>query len=353
MRKMPWIPGVLAVVVGLLVSCHDGELSGSPSDVDQDIIDVAETSGQLASGTSFRISGSSSDSTISGNPRGHHHGHRYKGILDGVSLLAPTDELLAIVDAESASDFRGLRISRNGGATITHYNAEGEEVSLALPREGGPNGCSFSGKQFPEYDSLLSAIVKTVIDFGSGVTFKRDTITITRSGKIIITRSGDSPNRTEVTTFENYVVNGIQIEGTKTRVSTYDAATGSGTSTTTVSDGKLTYSDGSTATWKTERLRTSAITIDETTGRAVSGEISTDVNTSVTASDGTVIYAHKTAVPLVENIACRRRFAPVSGTLETTYRDDIVVIDFGDGSCDNQTITITVNGVTTTKTIGR
>jgi hypothetical protein len=268
-------------------------------------------------------------------------------------MFMPTDELLAIIDAESAGDFRGLRIAKNGGATISHYNAEGEKVTLPLPGMNGPHGCSFSGKQFPHYDSILSTITKTIIDYGAGVTVIHDTITIVRSGRIVIMRAGSHTSMTETTVFEEYVVNGIAIEGTKTCVSTYDEASGSGISTTSVNDGKLTFNDGTTATWKTEKVRMSVINPGEETGKSVSGEITTDVNTSVTRDDGTVLYSHKTAVPLVENLTCgRRKHGPVSGTLETTYHDDIIVIDFGNGSCDNETITITYNGVTTIKTIG-
>jgi hypothetical protein len=355
MKKV--IRGFIVVMVFdlMLVGCSDNDVNSNPSNLDQDVIDVAETSGQLASGTSFRISGSSTDSTENHGPGSDHgprHHDRHMGILDGVNLLAPTDELLAVVDAESASDFRGMRISQNGGATITHYNASGAAVILSTPKKGGPNGCSFSGKQFPVYDSLLSTIVKTVIDFGSGVTFKHDTVTITRSGKIVINRSGSSTSKTEVTTFDNYKVNGIKIEGTKTRVSTFDSSTGSGTSTTSVSGGKIIFTDGTVATWVGNRSRVSSITLNSS-GKPISGTITTEVNTAVTASDGQIIYAHHTASPLIENLACEgRRAGPVSGTLQTIYREDTVVVDYGNGSCTNRTITITVNGVTITKTIG-
>jgi hypothetical protein len=346
---------VLMTFAAFLLGCNDNELDSSQSNLTQDVIDIAQTSGQLASGTSFRINGSSTDSTGSHGPgpgHGPHHHDRHMGILDGVNLLAPTDELLAIVDAESASDFRGLRISQNGGATITHYNASGATVTLSAPKEGGPNGCSFSGKQFPEYDSILSTIVKTVIDFGSGVTFKHDTVTITRSGKIVVNRSGSGSSKTEVTTFDNYKVNGIKIEGTKTRVSTFDSSTGSGTSTTSVSNGKITFTDGTIASWVSNKTRTTAIVLGSS-GRPESGNITTEVSASVTTTGGEVIYSHRTTKPLSENIACeRRRNGPVSGTLETIYRTNTVGVDYGDGSCTNRTITITVNGVTTTKTIG-
>ncbi|SHG72538.1 hypothetical protein SAMN04488109_1568 [Chryseolinea serpens] len=337
----------------------DGLNSDSNNDtsLDQTVVDLAQTSGQLASGTSFEIVGSSSDSAAAINcrpgPNGRRGNGRHNGILDGLSLLAPTDELLAIVDAESASDFRGLRISKSGGATITNYNAAGETVSLPISATDGPQGCSFSGHQFPVYDSLLATIAKTVIDFGSGVTFRRDTVKITRSGKIVITRSVSGATKTEVTTFDNYKVNGIGIAGTKTRVSTFDSSTGSGTSTTSVADGKITLADGTVATWTSEKSRVSDITLDETTLKPTSGTITTTVDAKVVTTDGTVIYSHKTNAPLVENVACgNRRRGPVSGKLETVYRTDTVQVDFGDGTCTNKTITITFNGVTSTKTIG-
>lgn len=341
-------------------SCNNQEESLSSQSVQQLAIDVAQTSGQLASGTSFNVEGSSTDSTtddhghgFGGKGPGGHHGPpgfgRNAGILDGLNLLAPTDELLAIVDAESASDVRGLRVAHNGGATITNYDKDGNIVQAAtLTGKNGPQGCSFSGKQYPAYDSLLSSIAKTVIDFGSGVTFKRDTVEITRAGKIVIERSISGSTVTEKTTFESYSVNGIKIEGTKTRVSTYDAATGSGTSNTSVANGKITFTDGTIATWTSERSRVSDITLDDN-GHAESGTVTTEVSSSVVAN-GTTIYSHNTTAPLVEKIECRKP-GPVSGVVETVYRDNDISIDFGDGSCSNRTISITVNGVTTTRTI--
>jgi hypothetical protein len=356
MKRIKIYFAIITLTFGAL-SCSNEGLQVSDSALKQTAIDIAQTSGQLASGTSFAITGSSTDSTNASNNRpprdGHERHGRHHGIIDGLHLLAPTDELLALVDAESAGDFRGLRISKSGGATITHYDASGQVVTLTISKEEGPHGCSFSGKQFPEYDSLLATIVKTEIDFGAGKTFKRDTVEITRAGKIVITRSADATTRTEVISFENYLVNGVTIEGTKTRISTYDPETGSATSNSTVQDGKITFADGVVATWNSEKSRTSQILVDETTGKPVSGTITTMVNTSVTEADGSVIYSHKTTAPLIENIACEgRRRGPVSGLIETIYREDTVVVDYGDGSCANKNILITYNGITTTRSIG-
>lgn len=354
MKRLKLILFGIAMLV-IFFSCSNEELTTSATDLSQTAIDVAQTSGQLASGTSFLIAGSSSDSTSNEHrkPNDGRRGHqRHHGILDGLSLLAPTDELLAIVDAETAGDVRGFRISGNGGATVTHYDVDGKEVSLPLPSRGGPQGCSFSGNQFPAFDSLLSTIVKTEIDFGTGVTYLRDSVAITRAGKIIITRTTDTSTKTETTTFENYSVNGIQIEGTKLRTSTFDPTTGVGSSTTSVTGGLLTFTDGTTATWKSEKSRNSEVELDGDTGRPISGIVSTEVSTVVTASDGTIIYSHKTTAPLIENFACEgRRKGPINGLLETIYRDNTILVDYGNGTCTDRTITITVNGVTVSKEV--
>jgi len=330
----------IALVI-VILSCDNQNESVNSQAVEAVSIDVAQTSGQLASGTTFNFNSENNDGI---HHKGHHKGFGPgDGVLNELNLLAPTDELLAIVDAESASDVRGLRLSKNGGATITNYDANGNEVTIPLGAEKGPQGCSFSGGQFPQYDSLLATIVKTEIDFGSGVTYHRDTVEIIRAGKIVIERSVDGTTITETTTFENYTVNGIKIEGVKTRVSSFDKTTGSGSSASSVTNGVITFTDGTAATWTSERTRV-------TDGTA--GTVTTTVSTSVSAN-GTVIYSHNTTSPLVENLKCDgRRPGPVSGIVETVYRTDNITIDFGDGTCTNKTITITVNGTVTTRTIG-
>jgi hypothetical protein len=348
---------VLIAIFALACTQQDQNLSSDSSS----LTNLVQTSGQLASGTSFVITGSAPSSTSassiqpsSGNGgRQHGRGGCKNELLNGTSFIATTDELAAIVDAESAGDMRGFRMFNKSGATVTHYDASGNVVTLPIPDQnsGAPEGASFSGKQFPKYDSLLSKIAKTVVDFGAGVTITRGNNSVTRSGSITITRTGTTTNKTETVTYSNYKVNGILIEGTKTRVSTFDSATGNGTSNTTVTDGKITLADGTVATWTSTRTRSSSVVLDSN-GRPTSGEIKTEANSSVKLSDGTVIYSNVTTAPVVEKIECRRH-APVSGTVTTIYRTDTVVLDFGDGSCSNNTVSVTVNGVTTIKTIGR
>jgi hypothetical protein len=87
--------------------------------------------------------------------------------------------------------------------------------------------------------------------------------------------------------------------------------------------------------------------------KPISGKILTNVKTAIKSASGTVIYSHETTTPLEVDLSCSgKRRGPILGKLETAYRTNKISVDFGDGSCTNQTITITVNGVTTTKTIG-
>ncbi len=338
----------LVMAVGLVSSCNMDGLrsnSNSSSTTTTVLTNVAQTSSQLASGTSFTLSGSSSDSGgMHPEGMGGRKGPGGPGMIDGTGLFTATDELLAIVDAESAGDFRGFRMQAAGGATVTNYDASGNVITMTPPAQnaGGPEGCSFSGKQFPKFDSLLAKIAKTVVDFGTGVTHQKGNTTITRAGKIIITRAGDSTSRTETITFENYTVNGASIVGTKTRVNTFDSSTGKGSSTTTVTGGKITFTDGTVASWVSNRSRVSSITLDSN-GRPASGTITTDGTSTVTSSGGDVIYSHKVTKSIIEDLSCHNH-KPVSGTVQTTYHTDVVSVDFGDGSCSNTRATVTLNG---------
>jgi hypothetical protein len=356
---------VLAYLMFLASSCTQ-----NLEDLDQlqlenaTAIDLAQTSGQLVSGTSFTISGNSIQAGTfnsrvievahGGNPTGPLFGKGgHKGIMDGLNLLALNDEILAIIDAETSGEIRGFRVAKLGGATITHLDKDGNKVNFPLPSslEGPHQGPS--GNQFPELDSLLALIVKTEIDFGSGVTIIRRDEEITRKGKIIVERTKSDNSLTEVVTFANYSVNGIRILGVKTTISTMDRSTGKGTQTSKVENGKFIFADGTEAVWTSDKKRNSEVTPSQDKRRPKDGTIVHEVVTKIIASGGGVIYSHMTKSPLVIDLACEgRRRGPVDGIVETLYRDNSIMVDYGNGSCTNQTITIKINGETITKTIG-
>lgn len=332
-------------------------------------IDLAQTSGQLASGTSFTLGGNSFQTgsisaRVAGTEETAHSGPGdlkglgngkggHKGIMDGLNMLAPNDEILAIIEAESAGDVRGFRMFKFGGATITHYDASGKVVELPVASTvDGPHG-GHSGNQFPEMDSLLSLIVKSKVDFGSGVTVTKNDQEITRKGVIVVSRTKAGNVLTEKVEFQNYVVNGIQISGLKTIISEFDKTTGKGSVKSNVTNGKFVFADGETAIWTSDKNRTSEVVKGNDSRKPISGKILTSVKTAIKTASGAIIYSHETKTPLEIDLSCAgKRRGPTLGIIETLYRANKVTVDYGDGSCANQTITITVNGVTTTKTIG-
>lgn len=356
-----------------LAACNEQDEMASLQELttqDAAAIDLAQTSGQLASGTSFTISGNSLQmGTINarvietsevakgpggmGGPMGLGLGKGgHKGIMDGLNLLAPNDEILAIIDAETAGEVRGFRMHKFGGATITHYDAAGKVVNFPIfATPDGPHG-GHSGNQFPELDSLLNLVVKTKVDFGTGVTITKNEQKIIRKGVIVIERKKDGKILTETIEFQNYSVNDIKISGTKKTVSEFDRTTGKGSVISSIANGKIVFAEGESATWTSEKSRKSEIIRGEGGKKPVSGSIVTEVKTKIATASKT-IYSHETTNPLTIDLSCQgRRRGPISGKVETIYRDNTITVDYGNGSCTNQTITVTVNGETTTKTIG-
>ena len=332
------------------------------------LLAIGQTSAELASGVSLSTTEYSQNEVLSledptyrqggknGKGDGNHGKKGHHGIqnifsIDGVSLLTPNDTLLAIVESEYAGDLRGLHGFQRTGATITHYDASGNAVILPVGTITKGKGHSHSGKLYPKHDSLLATIAKTIIDYGTtGITTTFGTNALTKKGSIVITRTGDVNNLTESVTFNNYSVNGISISGSKTRVNTYSqtGTTITGSSTTN-STHTITLASGTVLNLTGSKNRSSNITVDAN-NKPVSGTIVSQVNTSVTYSDGTVLYSYNTSKPITEDVSCTTRKKPSSGTVAIKYLQNNISIDFGDGTCNN-TITIVVNGVTTTKTV--
>src|SRR5882762_82642 len=122
---------ILGIAGGVISSCNKENASGSSSvaSVQSTLLAVGQTSSQLASGTTFSVQTTSTGSTIDTTHTNPHQGHcKNDGMgsfLNGTDFLTPTNELVAIVDAESAGDMRGFRMYGRAGAKITNYDASG------------------------------------------------------------------------------------------------------------------------------------------------------------------------------------------------------------------------------------
>jgi len=175
------------------------------------------------------------------------------------------------------------------------------------------------------------------IDFGAGCTDPRGHV---RKGIIKIEFKGRRflPGSMVITTFENYYVDGIKIEGTRTLTNTSANETADVRFTIT-EDGKVTWPDGTFATRVATRTRTwsrSATTGDSwiVTGSATGlNRRGREYTMTITKA---LVYKRECAIT-------KKVFMAVEGTKELTCDGKKVTIDYGNGDCDNK-VTITING---------
>jgi hypothetical protein len=176
-----------------------------------------------------------------------------------------------------------------------------------------------------------------------------------RTGKIIITWSGGRwfiPGSVHIITLENYTVNGVVMNGTRTvkNIST----TESPLKWTIEGEHNSTWPDGTTAQRAVKRtrqwMRTSTNPLQDKwiisqTDPAVPAAIGTNRNGKN--------YSVQITTPLQYVRACGRRVhIPVVGVKTVTVDTEVFTVDYGDGTCDNL-ITVTKNGVSKTVKVNK
>ncbi|HYF33379.1 MAG TPA: hypothetical protein VD993_19780 [Chitinophagaceae bacterium] len=185
--------------------------------------------------------------------------------------------------------------------------------------------------------------VKVVIDFGTGCTGRDGRL---RKGKIITVYTARLvvPGSVAETTFENYSVNGIKVEGIH-RVENKSTSQ-QWIFNITVRNGKLTKPNGNYTQWNSTK------TITQIEGNGTPLFPLDDVFSIKGESAGTVKrdstlyqWAARTLPdhPLIKRFACRWI---VKGKIAIRRTNsDVAVIDYGSGQCDNKAY-ITINGAT-------
>ncbi|MBN1597206.1 MAG: hypothetical protein JW894_02845 [Bacteroidales bacterium] len=187
------------------------------------------------------------------------------------------------------------------------------------------------------------------IDYGDGCSIVFNGDTITRKGKIIITITDRRfvIGSQVITTFEEYFINDVQIEGTRTI--TFNGLNESGYEefAMTLEDGRLTFGDGSVYTRDangTRELDRERIRRNDTVYLSGSME---GINTE--GQEYTRTITRK--LMLIHCEEYHYRWTIVAGEIVSTLDDVETVVDFGDGSCstgvlfriDNETYYFTVN----------
>ncbi len=180
---------------------------------------------------------------------------------------------------------------------------------------------------------------KTItIDFGTGCTSLKG---VTRSGKItvVIDTLVRVPGSKAVMTFANYIVNGFQLEGTITWTNTSTATVRSwkrevtGGKTTNTIDGKYWYHNGIKNVVQSEGLSTPLNLSDDVFSI-------TGTHTVTNMSNKRRTCTIDDSNPLIKANTCRYIS---KGSMKLEGPNHYAVIDFGDGTCDDQA-TIAIDG---------
>lgn len=237
--------------------------------------------------------------------------------LGAVAMNAPTD-----------TEYSGGRVASTITIEDNRFNCEGIVVTIE------PDAASTA--EHP-------AGVLTV-DFGTGCT---DLAGNVRSGKLIFHYDGKRflPGSTFVTTTENYVINGIKLEGTRTSTNVSGSTSDAPKFNVVLQNGKATFDDGTFA------LRESDITVSWIRdANPVNDKLI--IHTSSTAS-GITRGGREYAISLSRQLEYQR-FCPMATSGTKTYTIDQnkeITIDYGTGDCD-RTFSVTVDGVTRTISLG-
>ncbi|MDN5200099.1 hypothetical protein QQ008_01970 [Fulvivirgaceae bacterium BMA10] len=181
---------------------------------------------------------------------------------------------------------------------------------------------------------------KTItIDFGDGCVGPGG---VERSGKIIITYTDRKyvPGAVWVYTLENYTVNGIALEGTKTLTNVSESLDDYLSFNKVLEGGKATWPDGAVATREVNKTFT---WVRE--AHPINDEFWVEGEASGTTKEG-VAYSVEILSKMIYKRKCRRQGIHIAVQGIKSIKKDgqpDVLVDFGDGECDSL-VTITKEG---------
>jgi hypothetical protein len=183
------------------------------------------------------------------------------------------------------------------------------------------------------------------IDYGDGCVGPNGR---TREGQILIEYQGRrfEPGSVRITTFNDFFIDSVQVEGTRTVTNLSGSIEESPSFEIRFENGRLSFPDGTVATRSGVHTRTwfrgsnplqDYVTLEgEAIGIGREGRS----------------YMNIITQPITYQRICgvRRSFIPVSGVKVITVDDEEAIVDYGDGSCDN-IVSITRNGETVEREI--
>lgn len=279
--------------------------------------------------------------------------------LFSVLAMAGLFTMVACTEDPEISDNDSQNIE-NEAATDGYYEDADDMAILAVAVEGGTlsGGRSASGRagvkpldirfgecvtvtfEFAADNSQATPHGYITIDFGTGCTDLHGNV---RKGKIKVEFQGKRffTGSKIITTFQEYHINGILIQGTRTVTNITGSTEDSPKFSVILEEGKATWPDGSFATRE--------MNITKTWVRGLNPlQDELQVEGSASGSNrNTKVYQMEITEPLIYKRECAitsRVFMAVEGVkVLTADNGRTITIDYGSGTCD-RVVTVTIDG---------
>jgi hypothetical protein len=290
--------------------------------------------------------------------------------LLGVMLVFVVAALIASCSEEDTLNSTD-QLTVSAEASTDSYFEEAEDISSSVSFSADADLGGRSAGSIKDRDNRLACATITikkhneanpdtiVIDFGSeGCADNRGNV---RRGKIIITYSGQRASLdSEInTTFEEYYVNGVNLEG-KRRVTVYAIDNTSITHKIELTEGRISWADNTTATRTATHYRRwdhngTLLNLADDQIILLSG--STTPGTAAGLTRNGEEYTMEITSDIIFKASCllSKKYMPVSGSKVILISGNTgreITVDYGTGDCDNS-ISVTINGKTKMVTVSR
>jgi len=254
-----------------------------------------------------------------------------------------TEEAITDTYFQDMDDMAGVAV---GSPTETQFNS-GRVATTTITITDDRFQCAGVVVTIDAGPNSTVDVPNGVITVDFGTTGCSDLKGNVRTGKLIFTynKRRFQPGSTVVTTTDNYTINGVKLEGTRTLTNVTGSTETSPKFNVTLANGKATLTDGTTAT------RESDITWQWIRGTTVSEDYLL-IDQSSTA-EGVTRGGRTYEVSLTKALKFKRFCGgiPTEGIKRYIIDGDKeIVIDYGDGTCD-KALVVTVNGVTRNLTV--
>lgn len=233
-------------------------------------------------------------------------------------------------------------ITSNEDISDTESYTQSSEDESDMAMEGMGSGGFGSSCATVTFSAPRGTFPQTVtVDFGTGCTDSKGRV---RKGKIIIVMSDTliKVNATRTVTYSNFSIDSAKIEGTRTWKNNGTNAQGQPSFTRSVTNGKITFKDGTFATWNATH------TVVKTKGASTRTPL--DDEWSVTGNETGTNRKNKTYSSVINSPIVHRALCPwiVSGVRTITINNKVFSLDYsyGGGDCDRDALLTLPDGST-------